>query len=132
VFGPGPQEDAWTWIDQGLVHFVSSDGHNTARRPVKLRFAYEAIARDRGAKLAKALLVDNPKAAFDGAPCPMCRNLRPIWKGERKSDFSFFEDSRRQDLAGCKGKSRPDIQQAQNFAHKSRASPVFRHHSMGS
>src|SRR5258708_4079721 len=48
VFGPGPQEDAWTWIDQGRVHIGSSDGHNTARRAVKFRFAYEAIHRARG------------------------------------------------------------------------------------
>jgi len=90
VFGPGPQEDAWTWIDQGLVHFVSSDGHNTARRPVKLRFAYEAIARDRGAKLAKALLVDNPKAAFDGAPLPYVPELASNLEGRKKKRFFFF------------------------------------------
>ena len=43
VFGPGAREDAWTWIGQGLVHIVSSDGHNTARRPMKLRFAFDAV-----------------------------------------------------------------------------------------
>jgi len=90
VFGPGPQEDAWTWIDQGLVHIVSSDGHNTARRPAKLRFAYEAIARDRSAKLAKALLVDNPKAAFDGAPLPYVPELASNLEGRKKKRFFFF------------------------------------------
>jgi protein-tyrosine phosphatase len=90
VFGPGAQQDAWTWIDQGLVHFVSSDGHNMARRPVKLRFAYEAIARDRGAKLAKALLVDNPKAAFDGAPLPYVPELASNLERRKKKRFFFF------------------------------------------
>src|SRR5271165_2724158 len=70
VFGPGAQQDAWTWIDQGLVHFVSSDAHNTARRSMKLRFAYEAIAKERGRALAEALLMENPLAAFEGEPLP--------------------------------------------------------------
>jgi protein-tyrosine phosphatase len=88
VFGPGAKEDAWTWIDQGLVHFVSSDGHNTARRPVKLRFAYEAVAKDRGAELAEALLVNNPKAAFDGAPLPYVPEIAS--ERRKKKRFFFF------------------------------------------
>src|SRR6476646_3050215 len=31
VFGPGAKEDAWSWMTRGLIHFVSSDAHNTAR-----------------------------------------------------------------------------------------------------
>jgi protein-tyrosine phosphatase len=90
VFGPGAKEDAWTWIDQGLVHFVSSDGHNTARRPVKLRFAYEAVAKDRGAELAEALLVNNPKAAFDGAPLPYVPEVATNVERHKKKRFFFF------------------------------------------
>ena len=29
IFGPAPQQHAWTWLDRGMVHFVSSDAHNT-------------------------------------------------------------------------------------------------------
>jgi protein-tyrosine phosphatase len=90
VFGAGAQEDAWTWIDQGLVHFVSSDGHNTARRPVKLRFAYEAIAKDRGKELAEALLVENPKAAFEGAPLPYVPEVAASVERHKKKRFFFF------------------------------------------
>jgi len=90
VFGPGAQQDAWTWIDRGMVHFVASDGHNTARRPVKLRFAYEAIAKERGAELAEALLVENPKAAFGGAPLPYVPEVAASVERRKKKRFFFF------------------------------------------
>lgn len=90
VFGPGPQEDAWTWIDRGLVHFVSTDGHNTTRRPVKLRFAYEAIAHERGKDLAEALLVENPAAAFAGEPLPYVPEVAASLERRKKKRFFFF------------------------------------------
>lgn len=90
VFGTGAQEDAWTWIDQGLVHFVSSDAHNTARRPMKLRFAYDAIARGRGKELAEALLVENPKAAFAGTPLSYVPEVAANAERRKKKRFFFF------------------------------------------
>src|SRR5277367_261874 len=45
VFGPGPQQNAWNWLRAGMVHFISTDAHNTSRRPLKLKFAYDAIAQ---------------------------------------------------------------------------------------
>src|SRR5580692_5225978 len=56
VFGPGAQEDAWSWIEQGMVHFISSDAHNTARRPLKLQFAFDAVAERFGPEKSQALL----------------------------------------------------------------------------
>jgi len=88
IFGPGVQEDAWMWIRQGLVHFVSSDGHNTARRPVKLRFAFDVIAGERGEALARALLVENPLAALAGEPLPYVPE--PTAKPERRKKRFFF------------------------------------------
>ena len=88
VFGKGAQEDAWTWIRQGLVHFISSDGHNTARRPVKLRFAFEAVARACGEELARALLTENPLAALAGKPLPFIPE--PATKPERRKKRFFF------------------------------------------
>ena len=88
VFGPGAQEDAWTWIRQGLVHFVSSDGHNTARRPVKLRFAFNAIASKQSETLARALLLDNPLAALSGEPLPYVPE--PAAEPERRKKRFFF------------------------------------------
>ena len=90
VFGAGAREHAWNWLDQGLVHFVSSDGHNTAQRPVKLRFAFDAIAQHGGKALAKALLVDNPRAAFEGEVLPYVPEVATNTDRLKKRRFFFF------------------------------------------
>jgi protein-tyrosine phosphatase len=69
-FGALAERDALRWIGQGLVHFVASDAHNTTSRPLKLKPAYELIAAEFGTPKAEALLVENPKAAFQGADLP--------------------------------------------------------------
>jgi protein-tyrosine phosphatase len=89
VFGAGAKEDAWAWMDRGLVHFVASDAHNTSRRPLKLGFAYEAIAEQHGEEKARALLIENPKAAFEGMPLPYVPEL-PERDGPKKKRFLFF------------------------------------------
>lgn len=90
VFGPGAQEDAWTWIAQGLVHFISSDAHNTARRPLKLQFAFDAVANRFGKDKAQALLLDNPMAAFEGQPLPHVPEVRPSYAPPKRKRFLFF------------------------------------------
>jgi len=90
VFGPGAREDAWAWISQGIVHFVSSDGHNTTRRPVKLRFAFDAIAQEYGKNIAEALLVSNPLAAFNGEPLPYVPEPAASTERQKKKRFLFF------------------------------------------
>ncbi len=90
VFGPIAQEKAWGWIRQGLVHFVSSDAHNTARRPLKLKFAYDAVAQQCGEEKARALFIDNPLAAFEGRPLPYVPEVVTELKFEKKKRFFFF------------------------------------------
>ncbi len=90
VFGPAAKERAWAWIEQGLVHFVSSDAHNTARRPLKLRFAYDAIAELHGKEKAQALLVENPLAAFEGRPLPYVPEVIHQPKSAKRKRFFFF------------------------------------------
>jgi len=89
VFGPGAKEDAWSWMTRGLIHFVSSDAHNTARRPLKLKFAYEAIAQQMGEETARALLIENPLAAFNGDPLPYVPEIEEREHRKRKR-FLFF------------------------------------------
>jgi len=69
-FGRSAQEVAEDWLDKGAVHFLASDAHNTTSRPLQLREAFEYVAKTRGESLAEALLVGNPRAAFDGLPLP--------------------------------------------------------------
>jgi protein-tyrosine phosphatase len=90
VFGPGPQQQAWTWLAGGLVHFISSDAHNTGRRPLRLKFAYEAVAAKLGAKKARALLIDNPLAAFEGLPLPDVTEIAPVAEPRKRKRFFFF------------------------------------------
>jgi protein-tyrosine phosphatase len=89
VFGPGAKEDAWNWLTRGLIHFVSSDAHNTARRPLKLRFAYDSIAQQLGEETARALLIENPLAAFHGDPLPYVPEMAEPEPRKRKR-FLFF------------------------------------------
>ena len=90
AFGPGAQEDAWKWIDQGLVHFVSSDAHNTKSRPLQLRPAYELVAGKLGVEKAEALFVKNPLAAFEGRELPDVPEVRRSDGEARKKKFFFF------------------------------------------
>jgi len=90
IFGAGAQQDAWSWLAAGLVHFVSSDAHNTGRRPLKLRFAYEAVRDQFGEDKAKALLIDNPLAAFEGRALTHVPEIAPDPLPQKRRRFFFF------------------------------------------
>jgi protein-tyrosine phosphatase len=90
VFGPPAQELAWTWIHKGWVHFVSSDAHNAGRRPLKLKFAFEEIVQQMGEEKARALVIDNPRAAFDGVALPFVPEVAPVTETPKRKRFLFF------------------------------------------
>ncbi len=90
VFGPASQQHAWRWLGRGMVHFISSDAHNTARRPLKLKFAYDAIAAQMGEECARALLIDNPMAAFEGRSLPYVPEVTPGTPARKRKRFFFF------------------------------------------
>jgi protein-tyrosine phosphatase len=90
VFGAGPQEQAWSWLASGMVHFISSDAHNSARRPLKLKFAYDAVAAQLGKEMARSLLLDNPLAAFEGRPLPYVPDIAPAPEPRKRKRFFFF------------------------------------------
>lgn len=74
-FGSSAREMSEAWLDAGAVHFIASDAHNTASRPLRLKEAYDFVAQTRGEDVARALLVDNPRAAFEGQPLPWVPDL---------------------------------------------------------
>ena len=90
VFGTGPQQDAWAWLASGLVHFISSDAHNNGRRPMRLRFAYEAVAAQMGDEKARALLIDNPLAAWEGGTLPHVPEISLGAESRKRKRFFFF------------------------------------------
>jgi protein-tyrosine phosphatase len=94
-FGSAAMEAAQRWIDGGAVHFLASDAHNTTTRPLKLREAFDLVAKKNGENVARALLVDNPLAAFEGRPLPYVPELAEQQGGahsrpRRRKRFWFF------------------------------------------
>jgi protein-tyrosine phosphatase len=90
VFGPGAQQDSWKWLASGLVHFISSDAHNTTRRPLKLKFAYDAVAAQFGNHVAVSLFLENPLAAFEGKPLPYVPEITSGPEPHKRKRFFFF------------------------------------------
>jgi protein-tyrosine phosphatase len=89
-FGVGAQEDARRWIEEGLVHFVASDAHNTRSRPLVLRAAYDAVEAQFGKEKAEALFEENPLAAFEGQELPHVPQVLDESSEPRKKRFFFF------------------------------------------
>jgi protein-tyrosine phosphatase len=90
VFGPIAQQLSWRWLEKGWVHFVSSDAHNTERRPLKLKFAYDEIAAQLGEDRAQAVLIENPQAAFEGQPLPYVPDVTSNPEPPKRRRFFFF------------------------------------------
>ena len=74
-FGSGAQEVAEEWLDAGAVHFIASDAHNLTSRPLRLKETFDELAKSRGEDVARALLMDNPLAVFEGQPLPYVPEL---------------------------------------------------------
>ncbi len=74
-FGSAAKEMSEVWLSSGAVHFVASDAHNTTSRPLKLKETFDHLAAAWGQDVAQALLVENPKAAFEGQPVPWVPEL---------------------------------------------------------
>ena len=90
VFGSTAQQFAWNWLGKGMVHFIASDAHNTGRRPLKLKFAYDEIAARLGEERARYLLIDNPMAAFGGRPLPYVPEVADLEEPRKRKRFLFF------------------------------------------
>ena len=92
-FGKAAQEMAQQWLSAGAVHFIASDAHNVTSRPLLLKETFDIVAAAHGEDVARALLVDNPLAAFEGRPLPYVPELpndsRPQPQRRRKR-FWFF------------------------------------------
>ena len=94
-FGKSAQEWSQRWLAAGAVHFIASDAHNVSSRPLRLKNAFDEIAHVYGEERARALLIENPRAAFEGRPLPYMPELaledgvedEPV---RRRKRFLFF------------------------------------------
>lgn len=69
-FGKDTAKIAMRWLEDERVHFVASDAHSVTGRPLKLKEAYDLVAKRFGEARAQALFTDNPMAALEGKPLP--------------------------------------------------------------
>ncbi len=57
-------------LSKRWVHFLATDAHNTTSRPPRMSEARRMVGRKYGEEYARALTLENPRAAFDGTPMP--------------------------------------------------------------
>jgi protein-tyrosine phosphatase len=90
TFGSQPEKLATSLIEQGLVHFVSTDAHSTHGRPPKLRAAFDRIVELVGEEVARDVCCRHPAAVADGSDVtPGCRRpTRRTWTGWLCRTFS--------------------------------------------
>jgi len=92
-FGASAEANAKKWINEGRVHFLASDAHNTDSRPLQLKEAFDYVAKQWSDEMAQGLLVDNPMAVFEGRPLPFVPELPDpdgMAESKRKKRFWFF------------------------------------------
>lgn len=66
AFGSSCQEIAELAVDEGLIHFIASDAHDTKHRPFGMRDAYDTICDMASEKLADLVCCENPARVFEG------------------------------------------------------------------
>jgi len=95
-FGTQAQTIAEMWLREGIIHFIASDAHNLNSRPLQLREAYGKVADKCGEDVARALFIDNPRAALEGRSLPYVPELpeelgqAPGATPKRRKRFFFF------------------------------------------
>jgi protein-tyrosine phosphatase len=94
-FGRTAQDAAERWLAGGVFHFIASDAHNTTSRPLRLKETYAHVSRSYGEEFARALMLDNPMAAFRGEPLGYVPDLAeeygaPGAQVRKRKRFWFF------------------------------------------
>jgi protein-tyrosine phosphatase len=90
AFGSQVQKFASSLVEQGLVHFVSTDAHSTKTRPPTLGPAFEQLVELTGKNVALDLCCRHPAAVAAGDVVPPgCRKYkRQSWTGWLSRTFS--------------------------------------------
>jgi protein-tyrosine phosphatase len=95
-FGKPAQEAAQQWMGLNAVHFLASDAHNVTSRPLRLKETFDHVAKAWGEDMARAVMVDNPLAAFEGKSLPWVPELdediglAPGGTSTKRKRFWFF------------------------------------------
>ncbi len=89
-FGPAAERAAFEYLERNWVHFVATDAHSLRSRPPRLRKAYDQVAARFGPETARALFLENPLAAWNGAPLPHVAEPEPVPAASPRRRFFFF------------------------------------------
>jgi protein-tyrosine phosphatase len=94
-FGKSALEVTKEWLEAGAIHFFASDAHNVTSRPPRLKETFDLVAKMQGEEVARAMLVENPLAVFEGRPLAFVPELvdsaDPRSSGSRRRKrFWFF------------------------------------------
>ena len=96
-FGRRAQKAAEFLLNANAIHFVASDAHNLDTRPLRLKPAFDLLARTKGEEFASTLLEKNPRSVLDGRSLPylpMPRDWKLVQSGRQeeppKKRFRFF------------------------------------------
>ena len=74
-FGKAAQEVAQELMRMRAVHFIASDAHNVTSRPLRLKETFELVGKSYGEDVAQAVMIDNPRAVFEGRSLPWVPEL---------------------------------------------------------
>jgi protein-tyrosine phosphatase len=85
-FGKKVQQTATVMLENGLLHILASDCHNTRNRLPGMSQASAAIAKMVGEDYARAMSTDNPSAVIEGASIP----FRPMPTEPKRKKWLFF------------------------------------------
>ena len=89
-FGEQVRQMAERLLDARLIHFVGSDGHNTRRRPIVLKEAYNRIVERCGESMADVLFNQNPAKAMQGLEIRVVEPL-PVPPPKQSKGFGFLK-----------------------------------------
>jgi protein-tyrosine phosphatase len=90
-FGESAQKFTDWLLEKDAIHFFASDAHSLKGRPLLLREAFEVVTERRGHRVARALFIENPLAAFEGRPLPYVPEPPALERPpKRKRRFWFF------------------------------------------
>lgn len=83
LYGARVRDTATILLNSNLIHFVGSDGHNTRRRPIKMRAPWDAVVEGWGEERAKLIFIENSRKAIAGKPIqpPEPLPVEPLKKG---------------------------------------------------
>jgi protein-tyrosine phosphatase len=94
AFGRNALYSAQRMLDEGCVHLIATDAHDTARRPPDLARGFEIVAKRAGVEEAQRLVLTRPLAVLQDQPpssVPGPRGARGVMDAEAGSHPSEAE-----------------------------------------